>query len=866
MKKQSVKKALLPFALLFTLGSGITAFANYEYPWGAKIERVANGWTITPVGKQVKLGDRPYGMTMSPDGKTLLLSNNGQSTQSLMVVDRQSGEVVQTIEYQKPEALYIGVVFSPDGKKAYASAGNNNKIRVYDVDGQHLTETQPIQIPAVDGNGNKLNLFPAGLSISPDGQSLYVANNLNDSMSVIDTATQTVKKTIPVGHNPYTVALSKNGKTAYVSNWGGQTVSVVDTQNLSLTQTIDVGTHPSAMRLNPTRNELYVANTDSDSVSVIDTIRNQTVRTLDLSPYKNAQEGSSPNALALSPDGNTLYVANAGNNDVVVVGLAKTVNGEKAEEKDTDETHEIAKHNGQSQDGDNEQTAGKDRIEGMIPTAWFPTGLEVSEDGKQLFVANAKGYGAGPNPNGPNPYSKTPTPPDQYTGSMIQGTLSIIDTPTSEQLAHYTKQVVENNGFNEKDKVRTKGTHSQQVVPRRVGDSSPIKHVIYIVKENRTYDQVFGNLEKGNGDRKLNLFDDESAPNQRQLARKFVTFDNFYADAEVSADGWNWATAAMANTYVQKNWPTNYGGRGRSYEFEGGNFATAPSRDPENAYLWDSLDLANVSYRNYGFFTFNGKVASTEPKLAAKTDMAYPGYNLNIKDQTRVDEWLKEFRMYEANGNLPSVQLVRLPNDHTAGTKPGMPTPKAMVADNDLALGRIVEAVSHSKYWKDTAIFVTEDDAQNGSDHVDAHRTVALLISPYTQTGSVDSTFYTTTSMLRTMELILGVPAMTQFDAAATPMINAFTNKPNTQPYKAIMPKQPLDELNQPNAPLAAESAKMNLAVEDQAPEQLLNQAIWKSVKGADSEMPAVKSNFRDLTKSASAEAAEEMGAINFKW
>ncbi|WP_161798252.1 bifunctional YncE family protein/alkaline phosphatase family protein [Aneurinibacillus tyrosinisolvens] len=736
--------------------------------------------------------------------------------------------MIQTIEYKKPEALYLGVTYSPDGKHVYASAGNNNKIRVYDVEGQRLTEKAAIALPAVDASGSKVNFFPGGLNISPDGRFLYVANNLNDSMSIIDTQTNKVTKTVAVGHNPYAVTVSKDGAYAYVSNWGGNTISVVDTATGEVAKSIQVGTHPSAMKLSG--QELYVTNSDSDSISIINTKTNQVKQTISLAPYKGAQEGSSPNALAVSPDGKSLYVANAGNNDVVVIDTKK----------------------------------GK--IEGMIPTGWYPTGLEISKDGKQLYVANAKGFGAGPNPNGPKPYSTTPTPADQYSGSMIKGTLSIIDVPREGQLEKYTKQVIENNGFNERDKVRVSGNTARQVIPRRVGDSSPIKHVIYIVKENRTYDQVFGSLGKGNGDPSLNLFGDETAPNHRQLARQFATIDNFFADAEVSADGWNWSTAAMANTYVQKNWPTNYGGRGHDYDFEGGNLSTAPSANPENAYLWDALDQKNIDYRNYGFFVSGGKVASTEPKLAAKTDLAFPGFDMNIKDQFRADEWLKEFKTFEGQGKMPSFQFLRLPVDHTSGTKVGQPTPKAMVADNDLALGRIVEAVSNSEFWKDTAIFVVEDDAQNGSDHVDAHRTVALAISPYTQTGKVDSTFYTTSSMLRTMELIMGIAPMTQFDASATPMVNSFTDKPNFAPYKVLTPKQPLDELNQKNAPMAAESAKMNLASEDKAPEQQLNQAIWRSVKGAESEMPAPKSNFRDLKKSSSAETAEDAGTAHFKW
>ncbi|MBR8834742.1 MAG: hypothetical protein DSM106950_12065 [Stigonema ocellatum SAG 48.90 = DSM 106950] len=778
------------------------------------------GQFLTPAGNQVQLGDRPYGITQSHDGNTLVISNNGQGTQSLQVVDRTTGAVVQTIPYDSPEALYVGVVFSPDDKHLYASAGGNNKIRVYDVQEQHLTETDPITLPPKTPDGNTLNLYPAGLAISNDGKTLFAADNLGDALSIIDLPSRQVTDTIHVGHNPYAVQLV--GNRAFVSNWGDKTVSVIDVPDREVENTIDVGTHPNALALNPKKNELYVANADSDNVSVIDTKTQKVIRTIDLSPYPGAKQGSSPNAVAVSPDGSTLYVANATNNDVAVIRLANTTEG-----------------------------SDQDKVIGLIPTAWYPTGLVVSPDGKELDVINAKGLGAGPNPGGPNPYLSPSSPPNQYIASLIQGSLSIIDVSDPTQLDQYTQQVVQNNGFNEGDKIRVAGEPQESVVPLRAGDPSPIKHVIYIIKENRTYDQVFGSLGQGNGDPSLNLFGEESAPNQRQLARQFVTLDNFYADAEVSADGWNWSTAAIANTYVQKSWPANYSSRNRPYDFEGGNQATAPGVDPNNAFIWNKLSDAGIDYRNYGFFVSNGKVAynsttgeTTEPRLAANTDLNYPGYDLTISDQTRVDEWLKEFQQYEANGNLPTVEFLRLPNDHTAGTRVGSPSPRSYVADNDLALGRLVEAVSNSPDWASTAIFVVEDDAQNGPDHVDAHRTIAQVISPYTQTGKVDSSFYDTSSMLRTIELIVGISPLTQFDAAATPMLNSFTNQPDFTPYTAVVPTQPLDEKNPVDAPLAAEAAAADFSQEDRVPDQLLTAMVWKSVKGEDSEVPTSNTIF----------------------
>jgi YVTN family beta-propeller protein len=755
------------------------------------------GWQVTPAGRQVTVGDRPLGLGLSPDGATLLVSNGGQSTQSLAVLDPATAAVRQTLPYPPPQSLFVGVAWSPDGTRAYASGGAQDEVRVYGVEASRLSELAPIALAKGVGPTKPGTRFPAGLAVTGDGRKLAVVENLADSLAVVDVAGLTIAE-VAVGHRPYGVVLSPDGGTAYVSNWGGDSVSVVDLTGPSVRSTVRVGTHPSALALNPKRAELYVADTDSDTVSVIDTDRARLTRTIDLAPYPGAPVGSSPNGLAVAPDGSTLYIANAGNNDVGVIRLG---------------------------------VAGlPDRVAGLIPTAWYPTALALAPDGKTLFVANAKGLGAGPNRQGPDPEHAGALRPDQYVGSMMPGTVSVIPVPDDVGLARYTQQVRANNDFDHPPGIGGAGA----VIPVGRDQRSPIRHVIYVIKENRTYDQVLGSLGQGNGDPSLTLFGDDSAPNQRALARQFVTLDNFYADAEVSADGWNWSTAGTANTYVQKTWPAKYSKRNRPYDFEGGELATAPGRDPERSYLWDQLEEAGVSYRNYGVWTSGTppQVAATEPGLAAHTDQAYPSFVLTISDQVRIDEWLREFRGFEGDGNLPQFEFVRLPNDHTAGTAPNFPTPKAMMADNDLALGRLVDAVSHSRFWATTAIFVVEDDAQDGRDHVDAHRTIAQVVSPYSQTGRVDSAFYSTVSMLRTMELILGLGPLTQFDAAAIPMVASFTDHPNLAPYNALVPQQRLDEKNTPASPMAAESAAMDFSAEDRAPDDLLGQAIWQSVKG----------------------------------
>ena len=488
------------------------------------------GWTVTPAGRQVTLGDKPFGTAKSPDGKTILVSNDGQYRQSLMVLDAATGDVRQSISYASPEAMFVGVAYSPDGQHVYASAGGNNKLRVYGVQADRtLVEGTPILLPTTNPAGVKVNHFPAGIAVSADGRTVWTANSLSDSVSIIDVATRTVR-IAPVGANPYAVALSPGGHRAYVSNWGAASVSVLDTATGATEGLIKVGEHPSALLINRKRGELYVADTDSDQLSVIDLRRRAVSRTVELPPYRHAPVGSNPNALALAPDGGTLYVADAGADDVDVIRLART-------NSDRGRSHDV--------------------IVGRIPTGWYPTGVDVSRDGRTIYVANAKGLGAGPNPNGPNPYTDALRRPSdefaaQYVGSMIKGTMSIIRTPDADTLERDTAQVARNNHYPDgADPADTRVQRADSVVPRHPGDPSPIKHVIYVVKENRTYDQVLGSLGRGNGDPALNLFDDASAPNIRGLAHTFVTLDNFYAAAEVSADGWNWSTAATQHLHAE---------------------------------------------------------------------------------------------------------------------------------------------------------------------------------------------------------------------------------------------------------------------------------------------------------------------------
>lgn len=629
--------------------SGYAAYTNLVGPKEDGTAITPHGWTVTPSGKQVTLGDFPMGGALSPDHRYLIVSNDGQGEQSLQVVDVESQQVVQTIPYKSPEALYFGVAFSQDGKTVYASAGGNNKIRVYGFENGKLAEQSPI--PLTDAS--KTNFYPAGVSVSKDGKALFIANNLNHSVSKIDLATKQISKTVAVGKNPYAAVLSNDGKSLYISNWGESSISVMDTETFAIKSTISVGLHPNAIIEDPATGTVYVSNSDSDSVSVVDTKLNREIKSISLSPYENAPAGSQPNALSLGSDGKTLYVANGGNNDVAVIDLPK---GE---------------------------------VKGLIPTAWYPSGIYLNDD--KLMVLNGKGLGAGSNREG------------QYIGNMIKGTLSFIDVPDEKQLKEYTKKVDKNNevykptGFSASEKFP---------IPRLEGEESPIKHVIYVIKENRTYDQVFGDMEKGNGDPNLTIFGKDITPNIHKLADQFVLLDNFYANAEISAQGHNWSTAAQANDYVEKNWFANYSGRNRSYDFEGGNEAAYPKA----GFLWSNAIRSGVSFRSYGEFVNydknSGKYVAAEAGMGNNFDPDYPSYNLKISDLTRFDRWAEEYKQYEANGNLPQLQIVRLSNDHTLGTKPGELTPQAMVAQNDYALGKLVDMVSSSPYWKDTAILL----------------------------------------------------------------------------------------------------------------------------------------------------------------
>ncbi|MSU28226.1 MAG: YncE family protein, partial [Pedosphaera sp.] len=521
-----------------------------------------------------------------------------------------------------------------------------------------------------------------------------------------------------------------------------------------------------------------------------------------------------PNSLALTPDEKLLFIANANINTLAVVDVA---------------------------------VRGKSRSLGFIPTGWYPTSVRVTPDGKKLLVANGKGIISKPNPGGPQPGKKSaPGSTVEYIGGLFKGTLSIIELPKrvdfEKQLEKYTATAYRCSPLKRDNSIAT-ARPADSPIPGKLGEASPIKYCLYIVKENRTYDQVFGDMKEGRGDPKLCLFPERVTPNHHRLARDFVLLDNFYVESEVSADGHEWTMGAYASDYVEKFWPMSYGhNKTKKYSYPAeGNF---PIATPAGGYLWDVAAEAKVSFRSYGEFVQNGKklgdpATARLKSLNGRFDPLYRGFDMDYPDVKRAERFISELKRFEGEGDMPRLQVIRLPQDHTSGTSVGKWTPTACMAENDLALGMLVEAVSKSKFWGQTAIFVVEDDAQNGPDHVDAHRTVAFVISPYTKRGAVDSTMYSTSSMLRTMELILGMRPMSQFDAAATPMFNSFQAKADLRPYATLPANVDVNELNGKLAWGAEKSRKMDFTKEDAADDLLLNEIIWRSVRGPNSKMPA---------------------------
>lgn len=764
--------------------------------------QLPNQWSLRPTGRQVMLGDFPVNIALHPQGQWAAVLHAGYGTHEVVLLDL--ADDARVVSRHVIDAAFYGLAWSADGTRLYASGATRERVEVFRFEHEQLVHDAPLPVAAQDAT-----CVPAGLAVAHDGQTVYVAGQRGHEVVAVRTDTgAALHVKLPDDSYPYACIVDEAHQRLYVSLWGQASVAVLP---LPLAAGTPVATfwsteeHPNEMLLTRDGGTLYVANANRNTVSVIDTATGRTRAVLCSAIYPNAPAGSTPNAIALAPDEKTLYIANADNNNVAVMDVSDPSGG---------------------------------RSLGFIPVGWYPTSVRVTPDGKRLLVANGKGITSKANRHGPQPERRHATTVE-YIAGLLQGTLSVINVPKPDALAKLSEQAYACSPLrNDLQPVLTRPDNNP--IPAAPGQPSPIKYVLYIVKENRTYDQVLGDMPEGNGDPTLCIFPENVTPNLHAIAREFVLLDNFYVESEVSADGHEWSMAAYATDFVEKNWPLNYGGKSFGkigYPSEG----EARIATPASGYIWDRCAAANVTYRSYGeFVRRDGKtLQATSPALEGHFDPEYEPYNLDYSDLDRAARFIDELHRFEAAGDMPQMQILRLPNDHTHGTRAGKLTPTAMVAQNDLAMGRVVEALSRSRFWPQMAVFVVEDDAQNGPDHVDAHRTTAYVISPYVRRGTVDHTLYSTSSMLRTMELILGLAPMTQFDAAARPMYATFGPHANTRPYTARAPQADLEAKNAAVAWGAEESAEMNLAVEDAADDLRFNEIIWRSVRGADSPMPA---------------------------
>ena len=761
---------------------------------------LSNGWSLSPAGRSIALGDLPLNMALSPNNKLLAVTNNGQSTQFLQLIDTKTEMQLDSISIDKS---WYGLKFNNDGSKLYASGGNDNIIISFDVKNGRLVKPDTIKL----GDAwPKEKISPAGLDIDDKRKRLYTVTKEDSTLYVVDLNTKKTIKKLKLSHEAYACVLSPDKSELYISIWGGDKLVIYDVVQEKIISEITTQNHPNEILTTKKGRYIFVANANDNSVSVINTAERKVIETISATLFPTNLTGSTTNGLALSADEKILYIANADNNCLAVFNVSEP---------------------------------GKSVSMGFIPTGWYPTNVKTV--GKKILVSNGKGFSSLPNPGGPQPVRKTDNSGShlgvinsrlQYIGGLFKGTLSFIDQPNAIQLNNYSKQVYANTPFN---KAKESEAHKAigNPVPAKVGDVSPIKYVFYVIKENRTYDQVLGDMPQGNGDSSLTIFPEKITPNHHALARQFVLLDNFYVDAEVSADGHNWSMAAYANDYVEKTWPISYGGRGGTYDYEGSRKIAYP----RDGFIWDYCQRAGISYRSYGEFTTPGK--ATIKSLEGNICVNFPPYDLDITDVDRIKAFKVDFDSLLSAGKVPQFNTIRIGNDHTYGQRLGKLTPISMVADNDLALGQLVEHISNSAIWKESAIFVLEDDAQNGPDHVDAHRSPAFVISPYIKMGSVNHSMYSTSGILRTMELILGLPPMSQYDAAAAPLFDCFTTKPNLASFKARAPGVSLTVKNTANNTSSLRSGSWDFSREDRAPDLDLNEVVWKSVRGESSIMPA---------------------------
>jgi len=759
-------------ALKFAVAPATAADQNYTVP-------LATGVRLDPAGDFVDLGSMPLGMALAPEKDKLVVVLSGWREQGVQVVDLKSQRVTQTLPQ---DAAFYGIAFANDGHSFYVSGGNDDSVFCYTwADGKATFEHKIVlgkQKP--DKTGSR---YPAGIAVSRNGRLIYVAENVGDGLAVVNPETSEVVQRFPTDHYPYAVEAASNGKV-YVSAWGGNTVSVFRTRpdgTLIYDRRITAGRHPSALLTNKDGSRLFVALAGTDQIAIVDTRQSKVLRTLNDAAPAGPAEGSTPNALALSPDEATLFVAEADNNAVAVFDVSAG--------KPADRNH-------------------KTSLRGRIPTDWYPTAIVHS--GARLLVLTGKGHGSKPNPDGPIPGEGIKRPLG-YDLGQLNGTLRICPKEFKRaQLVELSTRVAVANGWQQKPAARR---------------YPPFKHVIYIIKENRTYDQVLGDLSEGDGDPNLVFFPRNISPNHHALALRFGLFDRFFTNAEVSSQGHIWSTAAYVTDFGEKLIPAAYSDRRGGIDGEEVN-------EPNDGFLWSIAAKKGISFRDYGeMVAVPEGWPVTQRELGPDVSPTYPAFDLKTTDQVRADAWIAEFQQFVKDGNLPQLEIMHLPSDHTAGGRPGYHTPRAFMADNDLALGRIVETLSKSPYWRNTVVFVLEDDSQSGPDHVDCHRSPLLVISAYNHPGTIHR-FANTTDVVAAIEDILGLDRLSKFDYFSRSMADVFAQVPDSSPYTAIQPQADMNEVNPPKTAAAKMSEGIDLSAPDRVNDALFNHILWLVVKG----------------------------------
>ncbi len=791
-----------------------------------------SGWTIRPVGQQVAVDTFPMSSAVSNDGKYLLVLNGGYNPPSISVIDiANKHEIGRT---RLPDA-WLGLAISPRGNSVYVGGGSRAAIYELSLDPGSGALTQVREFSTVADPQHKGEAFIGDIALSPDAHLLYAADLYDDSIAVINLQSGRLIGRWKTGRRPYRIVVSPDGRQLIVSSWADAAIYQQDANTGEMLGKTRIGPHATDMLwLNkPVPSEggesnyparLFVAASNMNNVYSVGVTHDGQLNVLEsinvsLTPMHSL--GMTPSSVAVNKRGTRLYVVCSDANAVAVVDIS----------------------------------GAHSRVLGFIPTGWYPTSVRVLDD-DQLVVLNGKGLGSHANPDGPVPtkrnralYPGGPVTAPGYVAHIQTGTAAFVPPVTEDNLADDTQTVIRNSPYKDEMVYGPIEDEQEAYFARTENHPSPIQHVIYMIKENRTYDQVLGDMKEGNGDKSLNLFGEKYTPNLHQLAREFILYDNFYENADVSAEGHNWASAAIAPDYTVKMWPNQYAGRRKTYDFEGGE----PANTPPAGYIWDNALQAGITVRDYGEWTVNLPPKSVtgprqiekvnDPALAPYVDMNFRTFDLDYSDLDRAKEFIREWKDFDAKGQAPQMIIMRMPNDHTMGARAGALSPLSYNAQNDYGVGMIVDAVSHSKLWPTTAIFIIEDDAQNGPDHVDSHRAPVWVISPYTHRGVVDSRMYNQTSVLRTMELIVGLHPLTHFDAAARPMFASFSRQADPQAYSVIAPTASLTERNPANGPGAAMSSNMNFSQEDLVDDDALNEALWQAVKHADVP-PPTRSSF----------------------